>query len=139
MTGPVLLDTGPLVASLLVRERHHLWVKEQFATLTSPLLTCEAVLTEACFLVSERYPGPDAVLEMVRRGAVKVTFSLGEEVEAIEELLVRYRNVPIDFADACLVRMAELTPRSTLLTFDGDFSIYRIHGRKPIPRLMPPE
>lgn len=139
MRGPVLLDTGPLVAFLSSRDHYHLWSKEQFGTIEAPLLTCEAVLAEACFLVRERHPGPDAVLDLVRRGAVEVAFSLGEEAEAVEELLIRYRNLPIDLADACLVRMAELIPRSTLLTIDGDFKIYRIHGRRAIQTRMPPD
>ena len=46
-------------------------------------------------------------------------------------------NRPMDFADACLVRMSERYPDSQVLTLDSDFTIYRRHRREPIPVLMP--
>lgn len=137
MKGPVLLDTGPLVALLSAQEKHHGWVKEQLATLEPPLVTCEAVLSEACFLLGRTQRGPEPVIELLRRGALAVEFWLADEAEAVEKLLARYRTVPISLADACLVRMAETTPGATVLTFDRDFTIYRIHGRKAIPTRMP--
>jgi predicted nucleic acid-binding protein len=138
VTAPVLIDAGPLVAALNARERHHAWVREQLAALRPPLLTCEAVLSEACFLLSKIPGGAEAVLGLVRRGAVTVAFSLAAEVEAVERLLARYRSVPISLANACLVRLAEKTPEAVVLTFDRDFTIYRIHGRRAIPTRMPP-
>ena len=50
MTRRVILDTGPLIAILNPRDRHHRWAQEQWAQVTPPFLTCEAVITEACFL-----------------------------------------------------------------------------------------
>lgn len=125
------------MALLSPQEAHHGWVKEQLAAIEPPLLTCEAVLSEACFLLGRTKRGPEPVIELLRRGAVAVGFKLADEAESVEKLLTRYRTVPISLADACLVRMAENTPGATVLTFDRDFTIYRIHGRKAVPTLMP--
>lgn len=137
MKPKVLLDTGPLVAFLNRRDQYHAWAKEQMARLEPPLLTCESVLSEACFLVQDLGGGSEAVMRLVQRGLVTLDFDLQDEVIAIEKLLARYANVPMLLADACLVRMNELHEGSVVLTLDGDFRIYRKHGRYVIPVIMP--
>jgi predicted nucleic acid-binding protein len=139
MTGPVILDTGPLVAYLHRDDGHHAWAKKQFAAMPVPMVTCEAVLSEACFLLRDLRGGTDAVFELLESGAVAVAFRLQEQRAALRPLLARYADVPMSLADACLVRMAEIHPRATVFTIDGDFRIYRKHGREAIPLLMPGE
>jgi predicted nucleic acid-binding protein len=139
MTGPVILDTGPLVAYLHRDDRRHAWAEAQFAAIRSPMVTCEAVLSEACFLLRGLRGGSEAVLELLESGSVAVPFRLQEERSAVKSLMARYADVPMSLADACLVRMAELSPRAAVMTFDSDFTIYRKHGRQVIPLLMPEE
>lgn len=138
MSGPVvLLDTGPLVAFLARGDDAHDWAQAQFSALPAPFLTCEAVLSEASFLLRRYRGGASAVLKLVESGAVKIGMSLAEEVAAVRKLHDRYYNVPASLADACLVRMSELFEPSLVLTLDSDFHIYRRHGRKAIPLLRP--
>lgn len=134
----ILLDTGPLVALFYRRDQHHLWAREQIGQLPAPLLTCEPVLTEACFLLYRLLGNCDAALEFVETGAAEIGFSLNDEVTAVKSLMARYSNVPMSLADACLVRMSELYPDCVLLTTDSDFAIYRRYKRKIIPTLTPP-
>ncbi len=133
----VLLDTGPLVAFLNQRDRYHSWVKDQLAVLEPPLFTCEAVLSEACFLLRHLPQGQIAVFDLLERELVQVDFQAAAEVAALRKLLKRYADLPISMADACLVRMAELEAGSRVLTLDSDFRIYRIHGRRVIPTILP--
>lgn len=70
---------------------------------------------------------------------ITLTFSLQNEAISIQRLLMRYANVPMALADACMVRLAELNPGSSLLTIDSDFRIYRMNGRTVIPILIPDE
>jgi predicted nucleic acid-binding protein len=133
----ILLDTGPLVALLNRRDLHHAWVKAQLRELASPLDTCEAVLSEACFLLRHVAGGPQAVIELVTRGLVRVSFSLRDEAKAVQRLMQRYADVPMALADACMVRLAEIHEPSLVLTVDSDFRIYRKHGRRVLPLLLP--
>ena len=137
MRGPVILDTGPLVAYLHSRELHHGWAKEQWNHLAPPLLTCEAALAEAGFIHKRLGGKTEEIVEFVVTGAVQVPFRLEEEAAAVIGLLKRYRNVPMSLADACLVRMAEQHSDNVVFTLDSDFRIYRMHGRQVIPTIMP--
>jgi predicted nucleic acid-binding protein len=137
MRREVILDTGPLVAFLNRRDRYHSWAAEQLGRIETPLYTCEAVLSEACFLLRKLEGGSDAVLEFVHRGLVTISFALEPEVAPVRELMRRFSNVPMSLADACLVRMTELRAGSLLLTLDRDFRVYRKHGRLIIPTIMP--
>lgn len=99
--------------------------------------TCEAVITEACFLLAALPSGNEQVFRLLQRKLLRVTFRLDDETDAVAALLERYRNVPISLADACLVRMAELYTNSTVLTLDSDFRIYRKNRRQTIPLIIP--
>ena len=135
MKNHVILDTGPLVALLNRGDRHHRWAREQWARITPPLFTCEAILAEACFLV-RRFPGGQAtVLDLVQRGVLDVSFHLIEETGALLRRLKKYRDVPMSLADGCIVRMAERRAQGVVFTLDNDFSIYRKNGRQIIPTL----
>jgi predicted nucleic acid-binding protein len=133
----VIVDTGPLVALLNRRDTHHPWASACLAEVEPPLLTCEAVLSETCYLVRTLPNGPSAVMELVRRGVLSLPFSIVEEADQIAGLLAKYASVPMSLADACIVRMAEQYPRSLVMTIDSDLSIYRKHRRLAIPSMMP--
>ncbi len=137
MRKNVILDTGPLVALLNRRDRHHHWAKDQWAEIDPPLLTCEPVLAEACVLVQPFAGGQTAVLEMVRRSVLDLSFGLAEEAAAVSRLLKKYQDVPMSLADGCLVRMAERHSKSVVLTLDSGFKIYRKYRRQRIPTLSP--
>ncbi|MGH7275783.1 MAG: type II toxin-antitoxin system VapC family toxin [Candidatus Rokuibacteriota bacterium] len=137
MTRRTLLDTGPLVAFLNRRDRHHRWARLRLGEETTPLWTCEAVVSEACFLLRGTREGPRAVLELLARGAIRVAFRLEDHLAEVARLMARYASVPMSLADACLVRMAEQHPDSRVLTADRDFTLYRKHGRHAIPTVMP--
>jgi predicted nucleic acid-binding protein len=133
----ILLDTGPLTAFLNRRDRYHEWIKEVLGEVSPPLLSCEAVLSEACFLLRGTSGGAEAALKLVERGLIRLPFRLETDGAAVRRLLARYADVPISLADACLVRMSEQITDSTILTLDRDFEIFRRHGRNVIPTLMP--
>jgi len=135
----VILDTGPLVALVDGRDRAHAWSVAQWADIEPPLLTCEAVISEACFLLDQTTAGSGAVFAMLVRGAVAVRFTLDEHVKEVQALRLKYADVPMSVADAALVRMAEEHSRSAVLTLDRDFKRYRKHGRQVIPVIMPAE
>lgn len=137
MRPPTFIDTGPLVALLNGRDRHHAWAVAQAAALPPPLLTCEAVIAEACWLLRGFPRGPARVLALLSRDALRIGFDLESEADPVAALLARHANVPMDLADACLVRMTELMPAGRVLTLDADFLVYRRLARRVVPTIMP--
>ncbi|HKS90256.1 MAG TPA: PIN domain-containing protein [Stellaceae bacterium] len=131
-----LLDTGPLVAYLYARDRHHDWAVEQFETFKPPFISCEAVLTEACFLVVRNGQRPTLVLDLIGIGVVRLDFDVQDELAAVRTLIERYANVPMSLADACLVRLAEMTGLP-ICTLDDDFAIYRTRSGRALRLIMP--
>ncbi len=121
----VLIDTGPLVSLINSREKTHAIIQETISNLSPPFLTCEAVITETCFLLQRFYEGEDKVIKLLDSGNVIINFQLQAELSRVRELMRRYSNVPMSLADACLVRMNEVIPGSAILTLDSDFHIYR--------------
>jgi predicted nucleic acid-binding protein len=135
MAGNVLVDAGFLVALLSRRDRHHAWAAAQSDTVAPPWKTCEAALSEAFHLLEGHgYMGLSALL---RRGAVAPSFELEDQLDRVLALMQKYASVPMSLADACLVRMTETLPDPLLLTTDGDFRVYRRHGRHVVPCLTP--
>ena len=137
MNRQVIVDTGPIVALLNGRDRHHAWAVRQFADIEPPLLTCEPVISEACFLLDQTKEGSAAVFEMLLRQAMAIRFRLDEHLREVHSLRTKYVDVPMSVADASLVRMAERFERSSVLTLDSDFVRYRKHVRHVIPLILP--
>jgi predicted nucleic acid-binding protein len=132
-----LLDTGPLVSFLASGLKHHEWAVEQWKRLSPPLLTCEPVLTEAAFLLKREGRETDALFALLERGVIRIAITVQEEQADLRALMRRYRNRPMSLADACLVRLSEVHSAGEVFTLDSDFRVYRRHGNKVIPVLMP--
>jgi predicted nucleic acid-binding protein len=132
-----LLDTGPLVAYFNPRDEHHAWSVEVFKSIDSVLITCEPVLTEAFYLLSRFPDGVDRLADFCKAGVVHIDFRLLERLPAIRDLLRKYRNVPMDLADACMVHLAEEHRRAAILTTDRDFLIYRTQSRRHLRLIAP--
>lgn len=139
MKRQVILDTGPLVAFINGQDRYHQWSILQWGQIAPPLLTCEAVLSESCFLLRGDEGGQVAVLELLKRGVLNVTLRIEDSVIEISWLLRKYSDVPMSLADACLVRLSELYIDSPILTLNNDFKVYRKNKRQVLPLLSPPD
>lgn len=133
----VLLDTGPWIALLSRNDTHHKWAVEQFRLFPPPLLSCEAVVAETCFLLKRSGFDPSLPLQFIDRGVVQLPFVLQEQIGSVSSLFKRYENVPASLADAALIRLAEINDSPLLITTDSDFHIYRRHGRQTIPLVTP--
>jgi predicted nucleic acid-binding protein len=132
-----LLDSGPLVAYLNRKDQWHSWAVRQFQNLRPPLLTCEAVLAESCFLVERNGGAGSDVMQLLKRGVFHIAIAVQCENASLETLMKRYAETPMSLADACLVRLSELHGESRTLTLNSDFRQYRRNGRQIIPLLAP--
>ena len=127
-----VLDTGPLVALLDRSDPHHAWAVATFEALAPPFLVCDAVLTEAMHFLGDS----EALRAASRAGELVVALESGAHRDRICALMDKY--APMDFADACVVTMAEVHHPATVVTIDRkDFSRYRLFGRNAVRTLMP--
>jgi predicted nucleic acid-binding protein len=133
---PVLLDTGVIVALLDRSERLHRACAGAVRELQAPLITCEAVIAESCYLLRNLSGAAEAVIENVAAGIFLIPFQLSRESAGVKHVLRKYRDCKIDLADACLIRLADEFGTADILTLDQDFLIYRWAKNKPF-RMLP--
>lgn len=133
----LLLDTGPLVGYLNRNDQHHAWAVDCWSALFDPLWTCESVLSEAVFVLQSEGLNPEPIFRLVERGILRLDFAVEDHRADVFRLLRKYADPPMSLADACLVRMAELTDQCQVFTTDRDFLVYRRKGRHVIPVLSP--
>ena len=136
MAPKVVIDTGPLVAAVHQDERDHDWAVAVISRAMTPMLTCEAVASETAFLSMRGGGSAVEIIEMISK-TCRMAMRVDDEWDAIVALMKKYADVPMSFADACLVRIVELNPGAVLITLDADFKIYRANGRRVIKTLAP--
>ena len=133
----VLVDTGFLVALYDKREPMHTQCMRTYQACHAQLVTCEAVLSEACYLLRNVHGAVGGILQSVQEGILRIPFTLSEPASAVADLLEKYRDVPADFADACLIAMAGQLNTGDILTLDGDFRHYRWRRNRVFRMLIP--
>ena len=132
-----LIDTGPLVAAFRrVQDGDPFtpWAARLMRSLPYPLFTCDAVLAEAAHFLRS----PAKLLEAINRGLLVSRLDTQAVAPRLAELVERYADHPMDFADACLVCLSEQTKNCRIVTIDReDFTTYRRYGNQAIPLLLP--
>jgi predicted nucleic acid-binding protein len=132
-----LADTGALLAYLDRSDPWHQRCRDAFAQLRLPLAASSAELTELFHLLGDNPRDVELAWAFICSGAVSVLPISGRDLPAIEVLMLKYRDRPMDFADATLVHLADRESLSTIFTIDhDDFETYRVGGRKRL-RILP--
>jgi len=135
----IIADTGFWLALANLRDRHHEAAKRAYRDLREPLITTWPVLTETCHLLSARL-GPDSAERLVAlgtKGAYQVSPMHPKHLVRVAALMRKYRDLPIDLADASLVILAEELGSGRILSTDArDFRTYRWKQRKPFTNLL---
>jgi uncharacterized protein len=136
MAASVIVDASFLVTLHSRRETNHGWADHKAREYPPPWYTCEAAISETFYLLG---PGDGASVfaALLQRGVVTASFRFAETAESVLSLMQKYADVPMSFADACLLRMTEILADPILLTTDTDFRVYRRHGRQMVPCVLP--
>ena len=106
-------------------------------TIYRPLVTCEPVITECLHLLHGVEGVEEALLTSVETRQLTVPFALGGSCGPVRSIMKKYRDTPADFADACLIHMADQLDTGDILTLDSDFKHYRWRRNKPFRLLVP--
>lgn len=127
-----LVDAGPLVAILNRNGVGHRQCVKIVASLAAPLVTTWPAFSEAMYLVGRRggWTAQEGLWRLVLRGTLVVHSLENGPLRRARELMRRYRDLPMDLADATLVAFAEAHRITQVFTLDKDFRVYRLHGRK---------
>lgn len=128
----VFIDTGPLIALVDKADSFHNKCASAFRSLKTPPLTTWPCLAEAFYMLGELrgWNGQKTLLGFLTRGAIRIHPATENEISRIAELMDKYKDTPMDFADASLVVLAELTGLRKIFTLDSDFYLYRINGKE---------
>ncbi len=124
------MDSGPMIALFDASDRHHQAAVNFIRTNRLPLLTTLASVTETLHMLDFSRQAQLDFLEWIHRGAVEIQNIGNADFGRIRALTAKYQDLPMDFADSCLVHLAEQLDIDTIATIDRDFSIYRINDRK---------
>jgi uncharacterized protein len=133
-----LIDTGPLIALLVRTDAWHPWAVETAKRAPATVLTCDGVISEAVFLLKRGGHDTAGLFDLVEVGFLRSDFDFHAQYRHVRDLIRRYKERPMAFADACLVRMAELRPEACIWTLDADFRVYRKNRRQTLPLVTPP-
>jgi uncharacterized protein len=122
----ILIDAGPLVALIHADDAHHERCVEALSSIKEPLLTVWPAVTEAMYLLGFSWKAQDALWELLARGVVSLVSVDKPDHARMRELMKRYRDLPMDLADAALVVVAERERIRRVFTLDHrDFRVYR--------------
>jgi predicted nucleic acid-binding protein len=137
MSRRIILDTSVLVSYFRKSDCYHQWAVAQWRQVDLPVFTCDAVISEACFLFRDLPHIQRAIIELIEGNVITIAFNLQKESSNVRSLMSRYESVPMSFADACLVRMSEQILNSAVMTLDSDFQIYRKYRNQEISLIKP--
>jgi predicted nucleic acid-binding protein len=133
----VLLDTGPIVALLDRSERRHEECLRALDSIKEPLVTCEAVIAEACYLTRSLPGASEAIVHNLASGTFQIPIHLTDCAAAIERIFKKYRDRQVDLADACLIHLASELHTGEIFTLDRDFAVYRWGTKRPFHSILP--
>ena len=125
----ILVDAGPLVALIHADDRHHQQCREALASLREPMITVWPAFTEAMYLLGFSSDAQDALWQILDSDALRIGELYEEDYPRMRELMRKYHDLPMDLADAALVRLAERESIHRVFTIDRrDFQVYRPKG-----------
>jgi len=128
----ILTDAGPLVALIDRGEPDHQRCRKALASLTGPMLTTWPAFTESIYLLGSAggWTAQEALWRLVRRGDLLIDSPDDATLQRIYQLMEKYRDIPMDLADASLVALAEADSQQRIFTLDSDFQFYRLPGKR---------
>lgn len=134
----VLVDAGPFVALIDRRDTHHANCVEALRAITDPLVTVWPALVEAMYLL-DTWQEQATLWAMVETGPITLAPLDEQDVPRLRDLMRKYRDLPMDLADAALVHVAERDGYRRIFSLDRtDFEVYRLAGRERFTIVPPP-
>ena len=132
----ILIDTGPIVALLNRRDKHHKRVLEFTQNYSGGFVTTWSVITEATHLLRNSIHAQLNLLEWIRRGGIDIFQIEKNDVERMITLTKKYSDLPMDLADCSLIIAAEKLSINEIISIDSDYDVYRTLKREALTNLL---
>jgi len=131
-----IIDTGPIVAFFDSSDKYSNPFRDYLKTFSGKLYTTLSVVTEASYLLEDIKPAQLDFIEWIIEGAIEIADINGSDFELIHKYMTKYRDMPMDFADATLVILANKLKINRIITLDTDFDVYKTIGGKNFNNLI---
>lgn len=132
----ILIDAGPIIALFNRRDKYHKKIIDFLKRYKGKLVTTWPVVTEVTHMLDFNVDAQIAFLEWIRRGGIEVYEIKVEDIERIIEITNKYRDVPMDFADASLIIASEGLRIREIITIDNDYYIYRTINKEMLRNIF---
>jgi len=132
----ILIDTGPIVALLNRKDKHHQRVLAFTQHYHGGFVTTWSVITEATHLLRHSIPAKLNLLEWIRRGGIEIFNIEKTDIERMITLTKKYADLPMDLADCSLIVLAEKMAITEIISIDSDYDVYRTLKREPLTNLL---
>jgi predicted nucleic acid-binding protein len=125
-----LIDSGPMYALFDSSDSYHKKTVAFIKSFKGKFVTSLACVTETTYLLDFDKQAQFSFLDWIGKGAVEIVSVGNEDVVRVIELFKKYSDLPMDFADGCLVAISEIRDIKDVATIDSDFEIYRRNGNQ---------
>jgi len=132
----ILIDSGPLIALFDASDIYYSRSVDFIKQNKSILVTSLASVTETLHLLNFSSGAQADFLTWLNTGAVEIENINNHELLDIKNMMMKYADLPMDFADACLVFLGDKLKIESVATIDRDFDVYRLKGKKPFTTLI---
>ena len=134
----MIIDTGPVIALIDADDRHHFRCRSLLSSLPTPLIMTVPCFAEAQYLLFRNlgFPGQQTLWKWRQEGMIQLHYANQVEEDLIEGLMTKYRDTPMDYADASVIAAAQVTKNTQILTLDQHFFAYRFSDGSA-PQVIP--
>ena len=131
-----LIDTGPILAFFSNSDKYSKVFQKYFKNFQGKLYTSLAVVTEVSYMLEDIKSAQLDFIDWISLGAINIFNIESEDFKSIWNLMKKYSDTPMDFADATLVFLSNKYKIYDILTFDSDFDIYHLKNNKIFNNLL---
>ena len=137
LAANLLVDTGPVIALIVRKDRYHRWACSVLDEISGPMLTNTAVVTESFHLLRKTRRGVAVLIQMIEEGYLKVENPYPASVQFIHQQLTKYQDIGASFADVAILAQYESYAEATIFTIDSDFDVYKTSNGNPLNTIKP--
>ena len=131
-----IIDTGPITAFFDGGDKYSMPFREWLQIFRGRLYTTLAVVTEVSYLLDDNKSIQIDFIEWIKNGAITIKEIPNDDFQFIHKYMRKYADTPMDFADASLVVLADKLKLGNIITFDSDFTVYRMQNGKKFNNLV---